>query len=233
MPAPPSSRASRRPASCAGQALDDGRHRSALPPSARGAEAAAQGRRSSPPVPRRASRCASTCRRSTCPAPTPRARALYLYPTKALAQDQARALHRFGLHKQLRPAIYDGDTATGGAARDPRALEPDPHQPRHAAHGDPAPPRRRGRTSSPTSTSSWSTRRTSTAACSARHVANVLRRLRRSRAYGTEPRFLLACATIANPVELAERLTGLDDVQLVDDDGSPGAGARSRCGTRR
>ena len=42
------------------------------------------------------------------------------------------------------------------------------------------------------------------------HVANVLRRLRRvARAYGAEPRFVLASATIANPVELAERLTGL------------------------
>src|ERR1700759_4616312 len=40
----------------------------------------------------------------------PTARALYLYPTKALAQDQARSLHRFGLDKRLRPAIYDGDT---------------------------------------------------------------------------------------------------------------------------
>src|SRR5436305_39171 len=38
------------------------------------------------------------------------ARALYLYPTKALAQDQARALHSFGLHRHVRPAIYDGDT---------------------------------------------------------------------------------------------------------------------------
>ena len=56
------------------------------------------------------------------------------------------------------------------------------------------------------------------------HVANVLRRLRRiANAYGTTPRFLLASATIANPVELAERLTGLDDVALVDEDGSPGA----------
>ncbi|MBV8217077.1 MAG: DEAD/DEAH box helicase, partial [Solirubrobacterales bacterium] len=36
------------------------------------------------------------------------ARALYLYPTKALAQDQARSLHAFGLHRQVRPAIYDG-----------------------------------------------------------------------------------------------------------------------------
>ena len=46
------------------------------------------------------------------------------------------------------------------------------------------------------------------------HVANVLRRLRRvAAAYGTTPRFLLASATIANPVELAERLTGLEDVR--------------------
>ena len=56
------------------------------------------------------------------------------------------------------------------------------------------------------------------------HVANVLRRLRRiAAAYGTEPRFLLASATIANPGELAERLTGLPDVTVVDRDGSPGA----------
>ena len=56
------------------------------------------------------------------------------------------------------------------------------------------------------------------------HVANVLRRLRRiAAAYGTEPRFLLASATIANPGELAERLTGLDDVTVIDRDGSPGA----------
>src|SRR3954469_8505328 len=38
-----------------------------------------------------------------------RARALYLYPTKALAQDQARALNALGV-KRARPAIYDGDT---------------------------------------------------------------------------------------------------------------------------
>src|SRR5581483_7052222 len=51
------------------------------------------------------------------------------------------------------------------------------------------------------------------------HVANVLRRLRRVAAiHGTEPRFLLASATIANPVELAEGLTGLTDFRLVDND---------------
>ena len=39
-----------------------------------------------------------------------KARALYLYPTKALAQDQARAISKLGLHDRIRPAIYDGDT---------------------------------------------------------------------------------------------------------------------------
>ena len=58
------------------------------------------------------------------------------------------------------------------------------------------------------------------------HVANVLRRLRRlARAYGTEPRFVLTSATIANPLELAERLTGLD-FTLVDRDGAPHAERR-------
>ena len=56
------------------------------------------------------------------------------------------------------------------------------------------------------------------------HVANVLRRLRRvARLYGEEPRFVLASATIANPGELAERLTGLP-FELLDDDGAPRAG---------
>src|SRR5256714_2323554 len=55
------------------------------------------------------------------------------------------------------------------------------------------------------------------------HVANVLRRLRRlARAYGTEPRFILTSATIANPAELAERLTGAE-CRLVDRDGAPSA----------
>ena len=61
------------------------------------------------------------------------------------------------------------------------------------------------------------------------HVANVLRRLRRvCDAYGTAPRFLLASATIANPGELAERLTGLDDITVVDRDGAPGRQAHDR-----
>jgi DEAD/DEAH box helicase domain-containing protein len=59
------------------------------------------------------------------------------------------------------------------------------------------------------------------------HVANVLRRLRRLAAvYGTAPRFLLASATVANPLELAEALSGLEDFALVERDGSPQAERR-------
>jgi len=53
------------------------------------------------------------------------------------------------------------------------------------------------------------------------HVANVLRRLRRlAHAYGTNPRFVLTSATIANPLELAGGLTGLE-FSLVERDGAP------------
>jgi DEAD/DEAH box helicase domain-containing protein len=53
------------------------------------------------------------------------------------------------------------------------------------------------------------------------HVANLLRRLRRvCRFYGSDPRFVCASATIANPRELAERLVEAP-VTLVDDDGAP------------
>jgi DEAD/DEAH box helicase domain-containing protein len=153
-------------------------------------------------------------------------RALYLYPTKALAQDQARALNAFGLTKQVRPAIYDGDTQREqrkAIRRRANVVLTNPDMlhvgilPNHEAWGsffanlgvvviDEAHVYR---------------------GVFGSHVGNVLRRLRRiANAYGTEPRFLLTSATIANPVELAERLTGLEDVKLVDRDGSPGAKRR-------
>jgi DEAD/DEAH box helicase domain-containing protein len=50
------------------------------------------------------------------------------------------------------------------------------------------------------------------------HVANVLRRLRRlARVYGSEPQFLLASATIANPGELAHALLGVEATTIGDD----------------
>jgi DEAD/DEAH box helicase domain-containing protein len=156
----------------------------------------------------------------------PHARALYLYPTKALAQDQARALHAFGLTNRIRPAIYDGDTSRQERPQIRKRsnlviTNPDmlhvgilPHHPGWAdlfanlaivvvdeAHVY------RGVFGS--------------------HVANVLRRLRRAAAiYGTTPRFLLASATIANPLELARELTGLDELNLIDTDAGPRATRR-------
>ncbi len=47
------------------------------------------------------------------------ARALYLSPTKALAQDQARALIALGLGSDVRVALYDGDTPPSERAADP------------------------------------------------------------------------------------------------------------------
>ncbi len=155
-----------------------------------------------------------------------RARALYLYPTKALAQDQARALASFGLTKRVRPAIYDGDTPREARAqirRDANVVLTNPDMlhlgilPNHPA---------------------WADLFANLAivvvdeahvyrGVFGSHVANVLRRLRRiAAAYGTAPRFLLTSATIANPVELAERLTGLEDISLIDSDGSPAPGRR-------
>jgi DEAD/DEAH box helicase domain-containing protein len=156
----------------------------------------------------------------------PLARALYLYPSKALAQDQARAINTFGLQRQIRPAIYDGDTPRSARAairkRNNLILtNPDMLHvgilPHHHAWGDlfanlafvvvDEAHTYRGVFGS--------------------HVGNVLRRLRRVAAiHGTEPRFLLASATIANPRELAEGLTGLDGFRLIEDDSAPAAARR-------
>lgn len=53
------------------------------------------------------------------------------------------------------------------------------------------------------------------------HVANVIRRLRRiCRFYGSDPTFICTSATIANPRELAEQLTG-SPMRLINDNGAP------------
>jgi DEAD/DEAH box helicase domain-containing protein len=149
------------------------------------------------------------------------ARALYLYPTKALAQDQARSLGQLGV-AAVRAAIYDGDTPTE-RRRQIRGwanlvlTNPDMLHigvlPRHDLWGDFLHNLRfvvvdeahvyRGVFGS--------------------HVANVLRRLRRlARIYGAEPQFLLASATIANAGDLASALTG-EEATVVEDDAAPRA----------
>jgi len=152
----------------------------------------------------------------------PQARALFLFPTKALAQDQLNELHAIVTEAELevRAFTYDGDTSPN-ARRAVRTAghvvitNPDmlhtgilPHHTKwvrlfehlryividelHTYRG-----------------------------VFGSHVANVLRRLLRiCRFYGSEPVFICCSATIANPVELASRLIGRS-VDLVDDNGAP------------
>ena len=149
----------------------------------------------------------------------PKSRALYLYPTKALAQDQARALGEFGV-KGIKPAIYDGDTETERRWQIRKwanvvLTNPDMLHvgvlPHHDRWGDVLANLRyvvvdeahvyRGVFGS--------------------HVANVLRRLRRlARAYASEPQFILASATIANASQLAESLLG-EPATVIDSDAAP------------
>ena len=152
-----------------------------------------------------------------------RARCLYLFPTKALSQDQQSELNELsGADDSLNIKIvtYDGDTpeTLRVSARDKGRIiisNPDmlhagilPNHPKwinffsnlkfiviDEAHAY------RGVFGS--------------------HVANVIRRLRRIAAfYGANPQFILCSATIANPAELAEALIG-QPVELVDKNGAP------------
>ncbi|MDR1655363.1 MAG: DEAD/DEAH box helicase [Treponema sp.] len=150
-----------------------------------------------------------------------KARCLYLFPTKALSQDQQSELNEIaGGGLNLKAATYDGDTPDSLriAARDTGRIiisNPDmlhagilPNHPKwikffsslkyvvideaHAYRG-----------------------------VLGSHVSNVIRRLKRIAAfYGSRPQFILCSATIANPKELAEALTG-EEVELVDNNGAP------------
>ena len=157
----------------------------------------------------------------------PGARALYLFPTKALAQDQLATLESLaGAVQEAHPgasfsaATYDGDTSSSlrptvrGSASivlsNPDMLHMGilPHHP------------------------AWDTFFRNLAfvivdeahtyrGVFGSHVANVLRRLKRvARFYGSSPQFVLTSATIGNPVELGEALIE-EPVTLIDRDGSP------------
>ena len=150
----------------------------------------------------------------------PKTRALYVYPTKALAQDQARKLSELGL-QGLRHAIYDGDTPRDdrpAIRRRSNLILTNPDMlhvgvlPNHRNWGEVL-----GRLRYVVVDEAHVYR-----GVFGSHVANVLRRLRRiAGAYGTAPRFVMTSATIGNPGELAERLSGLDDFTVIERDGSP------------
>jgi DEAD/DEAH box helicase domain-containing protein len=151
----------------------------------------------------------------------PKRRAIYLYPTKALAQDQLRSLTALKVPR-VRAAIYDGDTEAERRWQIRKwsnliLSNPDMLHVGVLPHHD-----------------RWGDVLSNLAyvvvdeahvyrGVFGSHVGNVLRRLRRvARIYGADPQFLLASATIANPGELAHALLGLD-VTVVGDDAAPRA----------
>ncbi len=152
----------------------------------------------------------------------PRARALYLYPTKALAQDQLRSLRGLSgaLLSPVDFAIFDGDTPYAERAsvrKHARVILSNPDM----LHVGILPNHR-----------SWSSflRNLKYVVLDeahvyrgvfGSHVALILRRLRRlCELYNAHPQFIFCSATIANPGEHAERLTGLP-FTIVASDGSP------------
>ena len=149
-------------------------------------------------------------------------RALYVFPTKALAQDQLRSLTELTslLPCKIRVATFDGDTPREERSYAKKSVQivltnPDMLHlgilPNHQ---------------------SWSRflRRLKYVVIDevhiyrgvfGSHVGNVLRRLRRLLdSYGAAPQFICCSATIANPKEHVERLVGLP-FQVVDTDGAP------------
>jgi DEAD/DEAH box helicase domain-containing protein len=152
----------------------------------------------------------------------PDARALYLFPTKALAQDQLAELYGViqALGADIGTFTYDGDTPQDAR----KAI-------RSRAHIVVTNPDMLHKGILPHHTK-WvklfenlryvvvdelHTHR----GVYGSHVANILRRLRRvCRFYGSDPQFLCSSATIGNPRELAEALTGRE-MTLIDESGAP------------
>ncbi len=153
----------------------------------------------------------------------PERRALYIYPTKALAQDQLAELGalKAGLPIEVRVDTYDGDTPPGRrtAIREGGHVvmtNPDmlhtgllPHHTRW---------RRLFSSLEFVVIDELHTYR----GLFGSQVANVIRRLKRICAfYGSSPTFICASATIRNPRELAHRLLEEENIALVDRNGAP------------
>lgn len=160
----------------------------------------------------------------------PLSRAIFLYPTKALAADQYRALlpylEYFGAGK-ISAGVYDGDTPVHERSRirksaniiltNPEMLN-GAFLPNHSKYGFDF-------IFSNLKFVVVDELHTYRGAFGS-HLANVFRRLERiCKYYQSTPQFLCSSATIANPVELAENVCGKSFVQ-VQKDGSPAAERR-------
>jgi len=147
-----------------------------------------------------------------------KAKALYLFPTKALAQDQLRAINELDFPGMV--ATYDGDTPREDRARIRRQASVVLSNPDMLHYGV-LPAHRQ-----------WANFFLNLKyvivdevhvlrGVFGSNVAQVVRRLRRiCHHYGSHPQFIMTSATVANPKELAERLTGLE-VDVVTEDGAP------------
>ncbi|MFB3819650.1 MAG: DEAD/DEAH box helicase [Candidatus Methylomirabilales bacterium] len=157
----------------------------------------------------------------------PAGHALFLFPTKALEQDQLKSLHRLiPWGSGLRAEILDGDTPAHMRAKlresPPQILVSNPDLlhlsllPHHAAWK-----------------SFWERLRVvvldelhTYKGIFGSHIAHVLRRLERVAAfYGARPRLTACSATISNPADFASQLTGRA-FHLIAEDGSPARGKR-------
>lgn len=157
----------------------------------------------------------------------PLARVIFIYPTKALASDQYRAilpyLEFFG-ENRISAGGYDGDTPVNERSRirksaniiltNPEMLN-GAFLPNHSKFGFDF-------IFSNLKYVVIDKLHTYRGAFGS-HLANVFRRLRRiCRYYNSSPQYLCSSATIANPLELAEEICGQKFIQ-VDKDGSPAA----------
>ncbi|HXB05034.1 MAG TPA: DEAD/DEAH box helicase, partial [Candidatus Angelobacter sp.] len=153
----------------------------------------------------------------------PQRRALYLFPTKALAQDQLAELSalKHGLPIELRADTYDGDTPPGRrtAIREGGHVvmtNPD------MLHAGLLPHHTRWRRLFSSLDFVVVDELHTYRGLFGSQVANVIRRLKRICAfYGSQPTFICASATIANPLELAKRLLEEENVELVERNGAP------------
>jgi DEAD/DEAH box helicase domain-containing protein len=148
----------------------------------------------------------------------PRATALYLSPTKALAADQMRAVEALGL-PAVRAACYDGDTPREEREwirAHARFILTNPDM----LHWSVLPGHRRWRGFLRHLTFVIVDECHAYRGVFGSHVANLLRRLRR---IAPQPVFLLASATTGDPAGTASRLTGLDVAAVTHDDSPRGA----------
>jgi DEAD/DEAH box helicase domain-containing protein len=153
----------------------------------------------------------------------PERRALYVFPTKALAQDQLAELSalKHGLPIELRVDTYDGDTSPGRrtAIREGGHIvmtNPD------MLHAGLLPHHTRWRRLFSSLDFVVIDELHMYRGLFGSQVANVIRRLKRICAfYGSNPTFICTSATIANPLELAKKLLEEENIELVERNGAP------------